>query len=121
MPTQHGRGERRQREAVGVKPAGVRQIDDAEAVEEFGERVAAERDEAPEHERVREAGERPLPDRPPLQQDVDEEAAWSGSRGGRGRRCCGAAAISWTRRATCAAKAPRKDRNRSQNARVAIH
>ena len=72
---QDGGRKRRQRQAVGMKPAGLRQVDDAEAVEELGQRVAAERDEAPEHERVHQAGERPLLDGPPLQQDVDDEAA----------------------------------------------
>ncbi len=76
---QHRGGKRRQRQAIGMKPATVREIDEAEAVEEFREGVAAERDEAPEHERVHETGERPLLDGPPLQQDVDHEAAGSES------------------------------------------
>jgi len=53
---------------------GLAGLGDAEAAEDFDQRVAAERDEAPEHQRVREARHRPLADRPRLQQDVEHEA-----------------------------------------------
>ena len=52
MPTSTATANGVSASAIGVEPAGVREVDDAEAVEELGERVAAERDEAPEHERV---------------------------------------------------------------------
>ena len=51
----------------------MRQVGDAEAVEKLRDGVAAKRDEAPEDERVREAGGRPLGDGLALQHDVDEE------------------------------------------------
>ena len=70
---EHGRGKRHQHDAIGEEPARVRQVGDAEAAEEFDDRVAAERDEAPEHERVRQSDDRPLADRAHLQHDVDEE------------------------------------------------
>ena len=56
-----------------MEPARVGEIDDAEAVQKLDGRVAAERHEAPEHQRVHRAGDRPLLDRPPLKQHVDDE------------------------------------------------
>jgi hypothetical protein len=75
-PSATGRshGERSEHETVRVEPAGAGEIDDAEAVEKFGDGVPAERDEAPEHERVRQAGDGPLDDGLSLAHDVDEEA-----------------------------------------------
>ena len=70
---EHARRQTASARPIGGEPAGVREVDDAEAVQEFGERVAAERDEAPEHERVRDAGSRPLGDRPALQDHVDRK------------------------------------------------
>jgi hypothetical protein len=67
-------GKRRQRDAICREPGGVREIDDAEAAQEFGQRVAAERDEPPEHEGVRDAGNRPLADRSHLKDDVHQKA-----------------------------------------------
>ena len=60
-------------EPIGEKPARRRQVGDAQAVEKLDDRVTGERDEAPEHERVRGARDRPLADRRPLQDDVEEE------------------------------------------------
>ena len=57
-----------------VKRGRAREVDDAEAAQELDERVAGKRDEAPEHERVRQAGSRPFTDRLALKDDVDEEA-----------------------------------------------
>ena len=76
---QHRDRKRRQHDAVRREPAAVRQIDDAEAVEKLDGRVAAECDESPEHERVRQAGDRTLDDRLSLADDVDEEAGDSES------------------------------------------
>ena len=57
---QHRDRKRREHDPVRGKPAAVRQVDDAETAQELDGRVAAERDEAPEHERVRQAGDRTL-------------------------------------------------------------
>src|SRR6185503_5535010 len=43
-------------------------------LEELGHRVAAERHEAPEHDRVRQTGEGPFADGLALKDDVDQEA-----------------------------------------------
>ncbi len=80
---EHGRGERRQRNAIEVEPAGVRQIDDAEAAQEFGQRIPAESDESPEHERMHQAGQRPLADGLTLKNDVEEKAAGAEAEIGR--------------------------------------
>ncbi len=52
----------------------IGEIDDAEAPEELGHRVAAERHEPPEHERMRQTGEGPFSDGLALKDNVDEEA-----------------------------------------------
>ena len=65
---EHGGGKRRKQRAISKEPRAMREVDDAEAVEKLDDRVARERDEAPEHERVREAGRRALANRAPLQQ-----------------------------------------------------
>ena len=71
-----GDGKRRQRRrGRRGTSACSREVDDAEAVQELDGRVAAERDEAPEHERVRQAGDRPLADRLALQDDVERGSA----------------------------------------------
>ncbi len=71
---EHGDRKRRENRPVGREPAAPGDVGDAEARQELHRRVAAERDEAPEHECVREAGDRPLRDRPALADDVGEEA-----------------------------------------------
>ena len=66
--------ERRQQQPICMEPAGVRQVDDAEAAEELDGRVEAEGHEAPEDEGVRGARDRPLADGAALPDDVDEKA-----------------------------------------------
>ena len=109
--TASARGDRRGTSRVCVRSTMPRPY------EKLDGRVAAERDEAPEHERVRQAGDRPLADRPPLQRRRRRTKRLDAERRGcRARRCSGAAAIRRTRVATCAANAPTKATTRSQNA-----
>ena len=73
-PAQHGDRERRQHQAIPAEGGGVRQVGDAEAREKFDHRIAAERDEAPEHKGMGQSGQGPLDERLPLTDDVDQEA-----------------------------------------------
>src|SRR5580765_2210684 len=70
---EYGRRERDEHDAIREEPARVRQVDDAKASEELDARVAGERDEAPEHERVREPDNGSFPDGAHLKNDIDEE------------------------------------------------
>ena len=67
---------------------------------------APKRDEAPEHERVRQAGDRPFDDRLALKETSSTRKLRCGSRDWSTEKVLGAAAIRRTRVATCAAKAP---------------
>ena len=115
-----GHGKRRQHRAIGGEPVRVREVDDAEAVEELGDGVAAERDEPPEHERVREAGDGPLDDGPALADDVDEEALNAEIRDDRGRTCWARPRSAARAMATCATNAPTNPITRTQSTSVGI-
>ena len=117
---QHGDRKRRQHDAVGVEPRRVGQIDNPEAVQKLGDGVAAERDEAPEHERVREARQAAVPGSSAAAGRRRPESAGSGMPGASSEKVLGAAAISRTRVATCAANAPTNATTSSQRISVAI-
>ena len=99
---------RRQDDAVGVEPAGLPSDRRCPGRAGTRRRVAAEGDEPPEHERVRQAGDGPLANRLPLQHDVDEEPRRTRCRAGRARTCLARRRSAGRACATCAAKAPRK-------------
>src|SRR5262245_38548116 len=66
--------ERHKESSVRLENPGAREINDAQAVEKLHDRVACERDESPEDERMHEPGGRPLADGSCLQDDVEEKA-----------------------------------------------
>ena len=110
---------RRERDTVRLEPARVRQIDDAEAVQELDGRVAPNATK-PQNTS---ACARPATGRSLIVcrcSRTSTRKRCDAERGdGRSRSCSGAAAIRRTRVATCAANAPTKATTSSQRTRVA--
>ena len=71
-------GERRENDSIRAEDGRAGDVHQAEPREEFRGGIAAEGDEAPEHERVGEAGHRALADGTALQDDVSDKPCCPG-------------------------------------------